>query len=237
MPTVSSGANSTTDSPKTTKSNPEVVNTNSGEQLQFDKWDYKADKGTLVRHHFAPRRRLFQPTGTQTCPVPIERIGQDRATHVQYVGGVSDRITDSWRDTADGTRALSAQWTGQTVFTVQHWLNNVLQIIGSHPKWIPLVTVRHGLRLTILKAITALVHGGRPTHFEQLKNDEKQKNFAPKMKKDNIFVTHGLRATYRGVCNTMMPCTQLCVRDFFEKTAPMHQHNSWYPAPKERALM
>ena len=28
---------------------------------------------------------------------------------------------------------------------------------------------------------------GRPTHFEQLKNDEKQKNFAPKMKKDNIF--------------------------------------------------
>ena len=48
------------------------------------------------------------------------------------------------------------------------------------------LTVRNGGFLTVLKAITSLVHGGSPTHFERLKTDKKQMKHLPYMQKNDI---------------------------------------------------
>ena len=125
-----------------------------------------------------------------------------RRESIQIVGGVSDCITDAWRDPNDGTRKLPTQWTGKTEFRIlpKTWgatpsvssntadtpENDVLKDTQPHPGWLSLVTVRNGKWLTVLKAITSLVHGGRPTHFEQLKTDKKQMANFPYMQKKDI---------------------------------------------------
>ena len=91
------------------RSQPLFRNPKDMESLKFDKWVHKEAEGILVRYHPCPRRKLFQPTGATQCPADLDRIGQERTTHVQFVGGVSECVNDAWRDPVDGTRKLPAQ--------------------------------------------------------------------------------------------------------------------------------
>ena len=152
-----------------------------------------------MRYHNNPGRKLFQPAGAATCPVNIDQIGEERTTHVQFVGGASLMRGGTPR-MGSGTSQLNGQAEpnsgfypqpggdathGDVAATQEHWLNDVLKDTLPHPGWLSLVTVRNGRWLTV-KAITSLAHGGRPAHFERLKTDKKQMKNAPHIQKNDI---------------------------------------------------
>eukprot|EP00438_Fugacium_kawagutii_P022015 Skav200851 [mRNA] locus=scaffold2484:58683:61535:+ [translate_table: standard] len=83
----------------------------------------------LVRIHNVPRRTLFTPHCSRTCPVALEKILTVRKTDVAYAGErVDDIIEDTWDNPNRAHSDLGQPWTGKTWFLMkdemeEYWLN------------------------------------------------------------------------------------------------------------------
>ncbi|CAE7450198.1 RE1 [Symbiodinium sp. CCMP2592] len=88
--------------------------TESGE----DWWEFREAAGVLIRHHVAPRTKLFRPTSWNACPLHPATLDYTRVTEVKYVGGGVETETSDWHRVQSGARALDREWTGRTTFRV-----------------------------------------------------------------------------------------------------------------------
>ena len=100
-------------------------------------------------------------------------------------GGVRFCITDARRGPNGGLRKVPAQWTEKTEFQILSQCGDAAATPEHWPKDIMCSRTQDGCHLR-LKAITSLVHGGRPTHFERLKSDKKQMKNLPHVQRNNI---------------------------------------------------
>ena len=83
---------------------------------------WKITGDSIIRYHNVPRQKLFTPrecVGDDVCPLPDEFMDVMRNTTTD-VDSVPERyICDVWDGvSANDTRELSEEWTGQTQFTV-----------------------------------------------------------------------------------------------------------------------
>ncbi|CAK9009019.1 Copia protein [Durusdinium trenchii] len=76
-----------------------------------DEWTLYGDK--LVRRHYLPRNKLFDPTSKgANCPLPAHYLSKDRQT----LGAGNINKYDRWKQKKDEETTHS--WTGRTVFKV-----------------------------------------------------------------------------------------------------------------------
>ncbi|CAE7741106.1 Ppp5c [Symbiodinium sp. CCMP2592] len=83
-----------------------------------DWWEFREAAGVLIRHHVAPRTKLFRPTSWNACPLHPATLDYTRVTEVKYVGGGVETETSDWHGVQSGARALDREWTGRTTFRV-----------------------------------------------------------------------------------------------------------------------
>ena len=69
----------------------------------------------LVRHHRTPRSRMFEPTETSDCPVPLKYVDVTRFTKTDLEVQSEISTYDTWLP-GEAQRELSAPWTGKTKF-------------------------------------------------------------------------------------------------------------------------
>ena len=79
-----------------------------------DFWEVDEERGRLIRHHVQKRRSLFSPKTCRQMPVPLERLKNERSTHVH---GEEECIQDFWGSCEKVSRGK--WWKGQTVFFFQ----------------------------------------------------------------------------------------------------------------------
>jgi hypothetical protein len=84
------------------------------DRLSSDHWIIKED-GLLVRKHVVPRTNLYEPDFDHE-PLKKLRIKETRITHVQYMTGRGEVITDQWSH--PGENKIMQKWVGQTIFFV-----------------------------------------------------------------------------------------------------------------------
>jgi len=73
--------------------------TKTQDRLSCDHWIIKED-GLLVRKHVLPGTNLYEPDFDQE-PLKKLRIKETRITHVQYMTGRGEVITDQWSHTQE----------------------------------------------------------------------------------------------------------------------------------------
>lgn len=89
----------------------------SGEKKDEVKYFWVQTEKLWVRHHVAPRRRLFDPTAETLLPFDLESITTSRITAV-YVGAHKPEARqDAWTKKSDAATDLGYMWTGRTVFS------------------------------------------------------------------------------------------------------------------------
>ena len=69
----------------------------------------------MYRHHFQPRVKLYSPR-EESFPIPLKYINVSRTTRTTLDVKHERRSDDYWN--IDGSRDLSAPWTGFTRFTL-----------------------------------------------------------------------------------------------------------------------
>ena len=69
----------------------------------------------MYRHHVEPRVKLYSPR-EESFPIPLKYIDVSRTTHTNLDVKQESRIDDYWN--IDGSRDLSASWTGVTQITL-----------------------------------------------------------------------------------------------------------------------
>ena len=75
-----------------------------------DEWQLHRDK--LVRRHYLPRNRLFDPSNEQAgCPIPVQYLGKDRITKSNGV-----KYNDRWK--SKSAAKTTHTWTGTTTFKI-----------------------------------------------------------------------------------------------------------------------
>eukprot|EP00971_Amphidinium_carterae_P288170 5721106-Amphidinium_carterae.1 len=82
--------------------------------------DWWEDLGSrLIRHHVAPRRRLFHPVFEKDEENPmVQTLSEERVTVIRSeASGKWSTCTDLWEDMEIGQRVLPFLWTGETHFT------------------------------------------------------------------------------------------------------------------------
>ena len=78
--------------------------------------DFLSMSGSFIyRHHVEPRVRLYSPR-EESFPIPLIFFDVTRTTHANLDVKQEKRIDDYWN--IDGSRNLSAPWTGFTQFTL-----------------------------------------------------------------------------------------------------------------------
>ena len=78
--------------------------------------DFWSMSGSFInRHHVEPRVKLYSPR-EESFLVPLKYIDVTRTTHTNLDFKQEKRIDDYWN--IDGSRDLSAPWTGFTQFTL-----------------------------------------------------------------------------------------------------------------------
>ena len=78
--------------------------------------DFWSMSGNFIyRHHVEPRVKLYSPR-EESFPIPLMYIDVSRTTHINLDVKQEKRIDDYWN--IDGSRDLSASWTGFTQFTL-----------------------------------------------------------------------------------------------------------------------
>ena len=87
-------------------------------EAKEDWWEFRESLGVLIRHHVAPRARLFRPTSWNGCPVHPAKLEPTRATDIQYVSGGVEMETSDWHGPQSGSRKLLRMWTGTSTFKV-----------------------------------------------------------------------------------------------------------------------
>ena len=89
----------------------------SGERpMVQDSW--RIDGEYLVRDHRVPRRALFVPGCTVDCPVPADRISEQRVTTLKAVARRAPPrlLEDEWRSSSTACKDMEYLWTGTTRF-------------------------------------------------------------------------------------------------------------------------
>ena len=77
--------------------------------------DFWSMSGNFIfRHHVEPRVKLYSPR-KESFPIPLKYIDVPRTTRTNLDVMRERRIDDYWN--IDGSRDLSASWTGFTQFT------------------------------------------------------------------------------------------------------------------------
>ncbi|CAE7404059.1 unnamed protein product, partial [Symbiodinium necroappetens] len=81
-----------------------------------DSW--RIDGEYLVRDHRVPRRALFVPGCTVDCPVPADRISEQRVTTLKAVARRAPPrfLEDDWRSSSTACKDMEYLWTGTTRF-------------------------------------------------------------------------------------------------------------------------
>ena len=74
---------------------------------------WSMSRNFVYRHHFEPRVKLYS-SREESFPVPLKYIDVSRTTHTNLEVMQENRIDDYWN--IDGSRDLSASWTGFTEF-------------------------------------------------------------------------------------------------------------------------
>ena len=78
--------------------------------------DFWSMSGNVIyRHHVEPRVKLYSPR-EESFPIPLKYIDVSRTSHTNLDVKQEKRIDDYWN--IDGSRELSASWTGFTQFTL-----------------------------------------------------------------------------------------------------------------------
>ena len=78
--------------------------------------DFWSMSGSFIyRHHVEPRVKLYSPR-EESFSIPLKSIDVSRTTHTNLDVKQEKFIDDYWN--ADGSRELSASWTGFTQFTL-----------------------------------------------------------------------------------------------------------------------
>ena len=78
--------------------------------------DFWSISGNFIyRHHVEPRVKLYSPREA-SFPVPLKYIDVSRTTETNWDVMQESRIDDYWN--IDGSRDLSASWTGFTQFAL-----------------------------------------------------------------------------------------------------------------------
>ncbi|CAE7661277.1 unnamed protein product [Symbiodinium sp. CCMP2592] len=85
-----------------------------GVDRNHDSWVLEGE--TLTRYHVQQRKHLFTPKKVKGIPVPPENLLPHRETFLTYeTGEKQEVISEDWH-AEDGTKPMTAMWTGKTVF-------------------------------------------------------------------------------------------------------------------------
>ena len=76
---------------------------------------WSMSENLIFRHHVEPGVKLYSPR-EESFPIPLKYIDVSRTTHTNLDVMQESRIDDYWN--IDGSRDLSASWTGFTQFTL-----------------------------------------------------------------------------------------------------------------------
>lgn len=92
----------------------------------------------LVRTHNVPRRTMFTPHCSRTCPVPPEKILTMRKTDIKYAGGrADDVIEDMWDNPNRARNDLGQPWTGKTWFMLRDEVEEYWNSKRTLDSWMP----------------------------------------------------------------------------------------------------
>ena len=97
----------------------------------------------LIREHNVPRRTMFTPACSKTCPVELSEVTKVRKTEIVYLTSKKTRseeehfMQDDW---TDGTKAhcdLGRPWKGRTCFLIHDRLHEYWQSKNELDSWLP----------------------------------------------------------------------------------------------------
>ena len=96
-----------------------------------DYWEWAPDNRFLVRYHSRPRQALYDPSGAQDLPVPLDKLCQVRTTVMDLPEG-RKTVQDKWTSPNSNVN-MDKSWSGYTVFKLKtDYDHHVLQV---QPGW------------------------------------------------------------------------------------------------------